>query len=243
MRHIFQNLFQGTLLGTLFASLRGRLLSILVSNLDDANTQAPDEHTGAGAEEREAEMNSLAYRKPISWNTLEVISRQVAEDRFNRLNQQARLANVWNRLTGKPGTLLSFEPERSQLNGVTGLDRGVREIPVESIVGSVNRSAEYDRQFRPLNPALKSRWINVHVLSEYRGWEPVIVHKIGDDYFVEDGHHRVSVARHSGLAYIEAQVYEYQQPAQTGKAKKNRWSRPFKSLRGAEPAARANSPA
>lgn len=171
-------------------------------------------------------MNSLANYKPFSWNTLEIVSRQVAADKFDRLNLQARLASLWNRLTGKPNTLLPFEPVRSELNGVTGIDRGVTEIPVGSIAGSVNRSAEYDRQFRPLNPALKDRWINVHILSEYLGWEPIVVHKIGEVYFVEDGHHRVSVARYLGLDYIEAQVYEYRLPAQSGKVKRDRLPRP-----------------
>ena len=71
-------------------------------------------------------------------------------------------------------------------------------------------------QFRPLNPVLKKRWINVHELSEDLGWEPITVHKIGDLYFVEDGHHRVSVARHSGWDTIEAQVYEQPLPAHSG---------------------------
>jgi len=177
-------------------------------------------------------MNSLAYHQPISWNTLESVSRQVAADKFDRLNLQARLASLWNRLIGKPNTLLSFEPVRSQLNGVTGIDRGVNQLPVDSIAGSVNRCAEYDRQFRPLNPAMKDRWINVHILSEYQGWEPVVVHKIGGIYFVEDGHHRVSVARHSGLGYIEAQVFEYRLPAQSGRVKRDRLPRPIRALGG-----------
>jgi hypothetical protein len=220
-------------LGTLLAALRGRSLPILVSDYEDANPHTPAENAGLGPEKSEDEMNSSAYHQPISWNTLEIVSRQVAADKFNRLYNQARVANLWNHLAGKPNTLLPFEPVRSQLNGVTGIDRGVTEIPVESIAGSVNRSAEYDRQFRPLNPALKNRWINVHILSEYLGWEPIVVHKIGEVYFVEDGHHRVSVARYSGMDYIEAQVYEYQLPAESGRKRRNRLLRPIRAFGGA----------
>jgi len=153
-------------------------------------------------------MNSFKGFESVSWNSLDVINVQVATDKFHRLNRQARLAKFWHRLTGRSGTLVAYEQMHAQTKGITSLDRGVKVIPLESIVGSVGRAADYDRQFRPLNPALENRWINVHVLSERSGWEPITVRKIGDLYFVEDGHHRVSVARHSGWDYIEAQVYE-----------------------------------
>jgi hypothetical protein len=153
-------------------------------------------------------MNGYTAYNSNDPNPLEIISSQVAADKFNRLNKQAWLANWWNRLTGRPSTLLAFEHMRSQPNTLTGRKDGVKEIPVRSITGSFNRAEDYDRQFRPLNSALKDRWINVHVLAEGRGWEPITVRKIGDQYFVEDGHHRVSVARHSGWDTIEAKVFE-----------------------------------
>jgi len=153
-------------------------------------------------------MNSYAGHESNTWNSLEVINSQVAADKFYRLNKQARLSNLWNRLTGRSGTLLAYQLMRPQAAKEASPSRGVKEIPVKSIVGSVSRYTDYDRQFRPLNPALKNRWINVHVLSEQNGWEPITVHKVGDQYFVEDGHHRVSVARHSGWEFIEAQVVE-----------------------------------
>jgi hypothetical protein len=153
-------------------------------------------------------MTALVGYEPTSWNSLEIINRQVAADKFTHLNRQARLANFLNRLAGRPRQLLSYERIHARSTGINRLDRGVKLIPVKSIVGSVNRAEDYDWQFRPLNPALKKRWINIHMLAESLGWEPVIVHKIGDLYFVEDGHHRVSVARHLGVDTIEAQVYE-----------------------------------
>jgi hypothetical protein len=47
-------------------------------------------------------MTSFAGYEPTSWNSLEVINSQVAADKFNGLNRWARLANLWNRLTGRP---------------------------------------------------------------------------------------------------------------------------------------------
>lgn len=188
-------------------------------------------------------MTGYASNRPISWNTLENVSRVVAAEKFDHLIRQARFANFWQRLTGRPETLLSFKDQSADMSGVTGLNRGVREIPVEAIVGSVNRNEDYDRQFRPLRPMLKDRWINVLVLSEYRGWEPIVVRQIGDQYFIEDGHHRVSVARHSGLEFIEAQVFEYPQPAHSGKAIVDSQVRSNKQYLGGNPAAQASSAA
>jgi hypothetical protein len=143
-----------------------------------------------------------------SGNSLQVVDGQDAAEKFRRLVQQARLANLWNRITGRPRTLLSYKRMHAGYRGITRLDRGIHAIPVKSIVGSIDRAEDFDQQFRPLNTRLKNRWINVHMLSESRGWEPIIVHKIGDLYFVEDGHNRVSVARHTGWKTIEAQVFE-----------------------------------
>lgn len=153
-------------------------------------------------------LNSI-YRKKSAWNTLEIVSLQSAGDCFDRLYARARLASVWNRLAGRPGTLLSFEAERLQLLGVSSRDNGVREIPVRAILGSLSQAEKYDRQFRPRDPGLQSRWVNVYVLGESLGWKPIVVHQVGEVYYVEDGHHRVSVARHTGLQYIEARVIDY----------------------------------
>jgi hypothetical protein len=152
-------------------------------------------------------IRSASYESSTE-NSLQVIDGQVAAEKFRRLHQHARLANLWNRLTGRPRTLLSYKRMRARSKGITRLDRGVWSIPVKSIIGSMDRAEDFDQQFRPLNPELKKRWINVHLLSESPGWEPIVVYIIGDRYFVEDGHNRVSVAQHSGWDTIEAQVFE-----------------------------------
>jgi hypothetical protein len=77
------------------------------------------------------------------------------------------------------------------------------------IAGSVDRADEFDRNFRPLSDALRHRWVQVRELQEMVGWEPIDVYQVGDLYFVQDGHHRVSVARQLGLHSIEAHVREF----------------------------------
>jgi uncharacterized protein (DUF1015 family) len=47
------------------------------------------------------------------------------------------------------------------------------------------------------------------MLQKTTGWPPIRVYQVGNLYFVEDGHHRVSVARQLGLKLIEAEIWEY----------------------------------
>jgi hypothetical protein len=91
------------------------------------------------------------------------------------------------------------------------------EIPLEQIVGTLNRANDFDDQFRPLKPSLKDRWVNTYLALEKEGWAPILVHKVGDRYFVEDGHHRVSVARHLGMRSLEARIWDYSVPVKSSK--------------------------
>lgn len=86
---------------------------------------------------------------------------------------------------------------------------GVQEIPVYEIVGTIGRQNNFDHQFRPLNKQLRERWVNVYLTLERDGWSPILVHKVGEQYYVEDGHHRVSLAQALGVTFIQATVWEY----------------------------------
>jgi hypothetical protein len=73
----------------------------------------------------------------------------------------------------------------------------------------VDRASEFDPDFRPLHRNQRQRWANVWALPAHRKWKPIVGHQIGDLYFVEDGHNRVSVARDLGLETIAAVVIRY----------------------------------
>lgn len=129
--------------------------------------------------------------------------------RFDNALRGARLSRLWKRLLGKPETLLPFAPIHARVKQRMGYQRGVREIPLRQIVGSIDKAPYFDRDFRPLSNRLRNRWVNIKALQITSGWEPIVVHQIGNLYFVEDGHHRVSVAREERLEVIEARVTEY----------------------------------
>jgi hypothetical protein len=86
--------------------------------------------------------------------------------------------------------------------------RGVREIPIEAISGTLepSRAAMFDRCFRPAARA-RARWERVW-LAEQQGavLPPISVIEVGDGYAVRDGHHRVSVAKARGALSIDATV-------------------------------------
>ena len=86
---------------------------------------------------------------------------------------------------------------------------GVSEIPLEKISATVepSRAAQFDRWFRPNGKRTRGRWERLWV-AEQRGeiLPPISVIKIGCEYAVLDGHHRVSVARARGAMTIDAVV-------------------------------------
>jgi hypothetical protein len=86
-------------------------------------------------------------------------------------------------------------------------------VPIDRIVGSVGRYQDFTRAFLPRGEHLRRRWENIeHLVATGKSLPPVELYKVGEVFFVRDGNHRVSVARHRGLASIEAQVWEYDAP-------------------------------
>lgn len=108
--------------------------------------------------------------------------------------------------------LLSFHEVRRSLKLTQKVYRGLQEIEIARIRGSVGRYADFSANFLPRKEHLKERWQRVDTLVVDRGLAPIEVYQVGQAYFVEDGNHRVSVARQQGIETIEAYVWEYPTP-------------------------------
>ncbi|GAB4450110.1 MAG: hypothetical protein Kow0031_32560 [Anaerolineae bacterium] len=132
-----------------------------------------------------------------------------ATSEFERARMAARWQGFWSKIRRHTTACLLPFKEIERWLPQQRLYRGISEIPLHNIVGSVDRSHEYNRKFQPLRDSLDERWINVMVLSRTIGWPPIQAYKVGNIYFVEDGHHRVSVARWQKNRVIEAEVWEY----------------------------------
>ncbi len=136
-------------------------------------------------------------------------ARVAAIDRFEDVQRSAQVHRLWDRLTKRRKALLPFAPIHRALFYPSGVYQGISEIPVRLIVGSLERASEFDRNFRPLLKSQRERWANAWAIHAQKGWDPIAVHQIGGIFFVEDGHHRTSVARELGLDTIEAAVIAY----------------------------------
>ncbi len=132
---------------------------------------------------------------------------------FDRERRRRAVARIAARLRQEPddvSEMLPFDDVVDALGRRSEVDRGVQTIPLDAIVGTVGRRREeFDRSFRPVSGRLRDRWQRV-LAARRRGetMPPIDVYRIGDLYFVEDGHHRVSVARAVGDTTIEARVKE-----------------------------------
>ena len=132
-----------------------------------------------------------------------------AETDFSLARLKAFLNRIRSIVTGQPRELLSYAEVKKSLHIGGPIYRGVEDVPIKDIVGSLNRYHDFDRAFLPARSDIAPRWENVYV-ALYRniGLPPVMLYKVGHVYFVVDGHHRVSVAREQGMETIEAEVRE-----------------------------------
>ena len=128
---------------------------------------------------------------------------------FEHARNRAMMKEIIARFTGESTELLSYEEVRQKLRVQGGSDRGLKEIPLEAIVGSVGRYNDFTRDFLPRKDSIQERWARVKAATVgMTGLPPIDVYRIGDAYFVKDGNHRVSVAREAGVKYIQAYVTE-----------------------------------
>ncbi|NTU84290.1 MAG: universal stress protein [Chloroflexales bacterium] len=130
---------------------------------------------------------------------------------FRRARRRAVLEDLLAWLKGEPDDLLAFEEVWRRVGEHSWAARGLHEIPVEAIVGSVGRYSDFTRHFLPRRPSDEARWANVQMLmSSGHRLPPIEVYKLGQVYFVKDGNHRVSVARELGITHLSALVSEVQ---------------------------------
>jgi hypothetical protein len=131
---------------------------------------------------------------------------------YRKAKRRASLSRLANRLAGRPKELsmvLPFDEVVGAL-GRTGERRlGNETIELTSIVGSVDRTGDFDRSFRPVSRSVRGRWERMaEAMRRGQSFPPIKVYRVGGLHFVEDGHHRVSVARALGRDVIEARVTE-----------------------------------
>jgi nucleotide-binding universal stress UspA family protein len=137
------------------------------------------------------------------------VNRQSAINDFYTAHRKAALKSVVSKLTGEDIDLLSYDEVLKKLRLQGRVSRGMQEIPLDKIIGSVGRYTDFTRDFLPRKTSDSQRWVSVKMATEsLSGVPPIEVYKVGDYYFVQDGNHRVSIARQNGQSQIEAYVTE-----------------------------------
>jgi hypothetical protein len=128
----------------------------------------------------------------VAWRHME------AERAFGQAKRKRRTRKLFRR-----STPLDVHDQRALVRRSAGR-AGVREIPVEAIVGTFDpgRARQFDRAFGP-NERTRRRWLSVWMADDL---PPISVVQLGKTYALLDGHHRVSVAVARGASTIPAIV-------------------------------------
>jgi hypothetical protein len=130
-------------------------------------------------------------------------ARRMAGKLFDRVHSAAVRQQWLAGLTGRAVTLPALPGRPSAAEH----SRGVVTVPLNKIVGSEGRNGDFDAEFRPLKANLRERWMNVAAARRTGlALPPVELVRYEDDFYVRDGHHRISVARAMGQREIEALV-------------------------------------
>jgi hypothetical protein len=135
-----------------------------------------------------------------------------AQEDFQRARRRRLMSRLGRRLGRGPGdvdVILPFEEVVAALGRVEERYAGLQTIPLDSVLGTVDRTRGFDRQFRPTTVHVRARWERIaNAVRRGEPMPPISVYQIGEVYFVRDGHHRVSVARALGRTHIDAYVVE-----------------------------------
>lgn len=126
---------------------------------------------------------------------------------YRSMRTKALLGRLYTVLTGHSRNLLDLTTEVSERKIRGQHYAGSRTVPINRIKGSEGRLGDFDCDFNPMYTRTVDRWMSVAVArSNGVTLPPVELIQLGEDYFVRDGHHRVSVARAFGEEYIDAVV-------------------------------------
>lgn len=137
-------------------------------------------------------------------------------EQFRALRNKAIRRRFWDKLTGQEHSLLDLHEVQKRVKVQNRTHGGIRLVPLDKIRGSTNRTHDFDIDFRPLQEYTKDRWVNIALAhSRDQALPPVELVEVGDVYFVNDGHHRISVAKMLGQREIEAEVTVWRTAALT----------------------------
>jgi hypothetical protein len=109
-----------------------------------------------------------------------------------------------------------FEEAQRVHRALTTRPLGVIQVPVDEIVGSVGRARYFPRGLQPgrgLTPSRVRRLVDA--LHRGQVLPAVLLYRLGHEYYIADGHHRVAAARIAGQQEVDAEVIAFLPEGQT----------------------------
>lgn len=134
-------------------------------------------------------------------------NRRDLQNSYQSMQTKAFLGRIVSVLTGRPRNLLDLNTEISERKIRSQHSAGSQTVRINQIRGSEGRTGDFDREFNPMHTRMRERWVSVAAArSSGVTLSAVELIQLGQDYFVRDGHHRISVARAMSEEYIDANV-------------------------------------
>ncbi len=119
-----------------------------------------------------------------------------------------RFRNAWKHRR-RLDEVKDFEEEQRHEEAFEPVERGIRSVPLDQIVGSVGRYHDFDSRFRPKQHVPRERLEHIRdAMRNGKSLPPVKLYQIKDEFFALDGNHRISVAKELGLSDIDARIVE-----------------------------------
>jgi uncharacterized ParB-like nuclease family protein len=148
----------------------------------------------------------MALETPALWNSTSYWS-EPAERAFAAVRRKARRQVRADRLRKRRATLIPFDEVVDHSAMLPESHVRLEAVPLRQIVGSVGKAQHFTRSFHPATDDSLRRWKRAYAAAHgLRGYEPVELYEVEGDYYIVDGHYRVSVAKALGNDKIQATV-------------------------------------
>jgi len=152
-------------------------------------------------------LNSITYGDEHNGN--EPNLRGEALGLYFHMSTSGKVHRTLNFLQHKSRKLMDLEYSKPATCKQNRRYAGLQSIAIDQIIGTEGRVGDFDDAFNPLHDRLRSRWLGV-ASARLSGKElpPVEVIHMGGVYYVQDGHHRISVAKALGEEFVDAEVID-----------------------------------
>jgi hypothetical protein len=130
-----------------------------------------------------------------------------ALNQFKSTLAKGKFARLKRKVLQRPQFLYDLNALKPSLSLHGSCSSGIQVVPIDSIIGSEGRMADFDIDFHPISETSRERWVNMAIVYLSRlPLPPIQLIQVGDAYFVRDGHHRISVSRAFGQVAMDSEV-------------------------------------